>query len=811
MASIADPLVVPGDVEFLPVSELSEALRGRLGCEADDVAITRHRSRTPSKVINPAAAGLLQQFRSPTTIGEGVLRYSMAIDRDPQQTLEEAFPLIQDLVNSQLLVPGDAPQADEIGTSLRPGAEVDGYTIVRCVQSLEDTELYQARGPGQAMVALKLVRSKSAVSARRMIDHESRVLRLLSGTASPTMVARGEWAGRAYLAQTWLGGVAADVAAGECRHGGLAAQQCGLLALCLAILDAYAGLHARGIIHGDIHPRNILVDGDGSVRLIDFGLARIAAETETYPQTPRGGVGFFFEPEYAVARLARQTLPPATAEGEQFALAALAYLLLAGDHYVDFSLAQDDMLREIASEAPLPFAKRGGRPWPAVEAVLKRALSKDPARRFADVASFATALKTAGELPSASACDGAEIAGPAALMERLGAGVLARVRQRLAWDGPLMRDGWTTAPTASINYGAAGAAYFLYRMAMRSGDADVLALADVWGTRAAAMVADEAAFYNPAIEITAETVGRASPYHSPTGVFAVQALIALARGDDAALQVALEAFRVAAAAPCDNLDLTLGQSGVLLASTLLVEAQGARAPVELMAVGESCARRIAGVLAASPSIAHDDGMSTLGIAHGWAGLIYALLRWCDATGQSAPASLAERLDQLAGYAEPIGRGARWPWQIGRVDPTYMPGWCNGSAGMVHLWSLAHRMLGDPRHAELAEMAAWHAWEEPGRAANLCCGWAGRGYALLHWYKRSGDPAWLTRARIAAERAAEWIAQPASGDADGFDNSLYKGELGVAALVSDLTDPGAAAMPLFESEIAWSRAGRRERD
>ena len=61
MASVADPLIIPDDVDFSPVSELSDEIRGRLDCAADDVAITRIKSRTPSKVVNADAAALLQE------------------------------------------------------------------------------------------------------------------------------------------------------------------------------------------------------------------------------------------------------------------------------------------------------------------------------------------------------------------------------------------------------------------------------------------------------------------------------------------------------------------------------------------------------------------------------------------------------------------------------------------------------------------------------------------------------------------------------------------------------------------------------
>jgi len=106
-------------------------------------------------------------------------------------------------------------------------------------------------------------------------------------------------------------------------------------------------------------------------------------------------------------------------------------------------------------------------------------------------------------------------------------------------------------------------------------------------------------------------------------------------------------------------------------------------------------------------------------------------------------------------------------------------------------------LGDPIYATLAEGVAWNAWEDPARNASLCCGLAGRAYALLNLYRHGGGPEWLARARDLAERAA----QEASRLTDP-PQSLYKGELGIAVLAADLSRPEQAAMPRFEEE-GWS--------
>jgi serine/threonine-protein kinase len=191
------------------------------------------------------------------------------------------------------------------------------------------------------------------------------------------------------------------------------------------------------------------------------------------------------------------------------------------------------------------------------------------------------------------------------------------------------------------------------------------------------------------------------------------------------------------------------------------------------------------------------GQPNLGMAHGWAGFLYASLQWCRAAGRPVPPRLPERLAELAACARPWGRGLRWRWyaEDGR-DTGTMAGWCNGSPGFVFLGTLAHRLLGDPAWLALAEGAAWNAWEAPDAHGTLCCGLAGRAYALLNLHRHGGGEEWLARARDLAERAAQTTERDSEAP-----HSLYKGELGIAVLAADLAKPEGAAMP-FSEEEGW---------
>ena len=78
--------------------------------------------------------------------------------------------------------------------------------------------------------------------------------------------------------------------------------------------------------------------------------------------------------------------------------------------------------------------------------------------------------------------------------------------------------------------------------------------------------------------------------------------------------------------------------------------------------------------------------------------------------------------------------------------------------------------------------------------DLCCGLAGRAYALLNLHRAGGDRLWLARARDLAGQAVTSVRENALRR-----DSLYKGDIGVAALIADLDRPDDAAMPFYDRD------------
>jgi hypothetical protein len=217
----------------------------------------------------------------------------------------------------------------------------------------------------------------------------------------------------------------------------------------------------------------------------------------------------------------------------------------------------------------------------------------------------------------------------------------------------------------------------------------------------------------------------------------------------------------------------------------------------LRTLGNSLRDELWAHLNARPPLSECAAGELLGAAHGWSGFLFATLRWAEAAGGPFPVGLVDRLDQLAAQGHSHGNGLVWPPMCDRlpVDRVLAGSWCNGGAGHAFLWTLAHKLLAEPRFADLAErtgegcIAA--AVETP---ADLCCGLAGQGYAMLSLYRETGDDRWLARGQALTERAVM-----ASCTDSPTPYSVFHGRLGVALLVADLSLPNVGGMPLYESE------------
>jgi eukaryotic-like serine/threonine-protein kinase len=148
---------------------------------------------------------------------------------------------------------------------------------------------------------------------------------------------------------------------------------------------AVAAAHARGFVHRDIKPGNILVTHEGRVKVADFGIARALSESAlTLPGTTLGSV-HYFSPEQARGELA-------TPASDIYSLGIVLFELLTGKRPWRGDTAAAIATARLTGAVPSPAAAHGGIP-PSLDAIARKALATNPEDRFATANDMADALE----------------------------------------------------------------------------------------------------------------------------------------------------------------------------------------------------------------------------------------------------------------------------------------------------------------------------------------------------------------------------------------------------------------------------------
>ncbi|MEO8436521.1 MAG: protein kinase [Pyrinomonadaceae bacterium] len=166
--------------------------------------------------------------------------------------------------------------------------------------------------------------------------------------------------------------------------------------IAIQIAEGLAVAHAAGIVHGDITPENIMIRNDGLIKILDFGMSRVAvdaevvgadeAKTNVEEERTAGGTLSYIAPELFLGS-------PADQRSDTWSLGVILYEMLAGR--TPFAgETRRDLIKSILNEDPALIS--AGVPL-ALENIVRRALEKKPAERYASVLDLAADLKRVNE------------------------------------------------------------------------------------------------------------------------------------------------------------------------------------------------------------------------------------------------------------------------------------------------------------------------------------------------------------------------------------------------------------------------------
>jgi serine/threonine-protein kinase len=285
----------------------------------------------------------------------------------------------------------DLPASGQAGT-------VAGYRLDGCIGQGSSAVVYLAQDDHQDQrlcrrVALKVMAPELARDAdfRARMIRESRATAALDHPHVLPVYEADEVDGTLYVAMRYVRGGDARSLLG--RLGPFPPGHAGqIIAQIASALDA---VHARGLIHRDVRPANILLDGDNAghaaagdhAYLADFGMSKAFTPGQVIAAEQAGGSLDYLAPEQIEGRAL-------DSRADLYSLACTGFELLCGTPPFGPDQGPTLMYAQIYAAPPAASARLAGLP-PAVDSVLATALAKDPADRYPSCGRFAEELRAA--------------------------------------------------------------------------------------------------------------------------------------------------------------------------------------------------------------------------------------------------------------------------------------------------------------------------------------------------------------------------------------------------------------------------------
>jgi eukaryotic-like serine/threonine-protein kinase len=244
----------------------------------------------------------------------------------------------------------------------------------------EDTEL-------DRNVAIKILHDRFAQD-KEFVQRFQREAQSAAGLQHPNVVGifdRGVFRDTYFIAMEYVDGPSLK----DLVKGGMGVQDA--IDFTRQILGAARFAHRKGIIHRDLKPQNVLIDAEGRARVADFGIARGGENSDITATGSVMGTAQYLSPEQAQGK-------PTTPRSDIYSIGVILYEALTGRVPFEGDSAVAVALKQVSETPRRPSAINPNIP-PALDAVVMRALAKDPDARFKDADAFLRALDAAERAP----------------------------------------------------------------------------------------------------------------------------------------------------------------------------------------------------------------------------------------------------------------------------------------------------------------------------------------------------------------------------------------------------------------------------
>ena len=275
--------------------------------------------------------------------------------------------------------------------SFEPGSTIDQFTLGERLHAGAMGVLFRVTGPQEGFpLVMKVPRLRSAESDEALINFETEAMILpeLSGRHAPRFVAAGDLERLPYIVTEWVEGECLEAIRGDQP---MAPER--VAAIGAAIADALHALHQQDTIHFDLKPDNVILRADGSVALIDYGIAHHAGFPDLLAEEKRfaSGSAPYISPEQLLGQRD-------DTRSDIFALGVLLYELLTARLPFGIPATISGMKDRLWMDPEPPRARLTVTPaW--LQEVILRCLEANADERYQSAAHVAFDLRHPDQVP----------------------------------------------------------------------------------------------------------------------------------------------------------------------------------------------------------------------------------------------------------------------------------------------------------------------------------------------------------------------------------------------------------------------------
>ena len=267
----------------------------------------------------------------------------------------------------------------------------DRYTVLERIGSGGMADVWLADDSHlQRRVALKVLHARFAQD-KEFVERFRREAEAAAGLQHPNVVAvfdRGEIDGTYYIAMQYLEGRTLK----QVIDAGLTPEQAA--GLIRQVLEGARFAHRHGVVHRDLKPQNVIIDADGKATVTDFGIARAGVSEITQAGSVMG-TPHYLSPEQAQGF-------EVTAVSDLYSIGVMLYEALTRRVPFEADSAVAIAMKQV-SQAPQRPSSINPQVSPALDAVVMRALEKEPGQRFQSADAFIAAIDAALKDPGGGA------------------------------------------------------------------------------------------------------------------------------------------------------------------------------------------------------------------------------------------------------------------------------------------------------------------------------------------------------------------------------------------------------------------------